>query len=145
MGSPRCIMGILRCTLGNQRCIQALKYLKIGTCPASQKLFGHMGITIISTRHIKIFTCPAAWGTRKYERTSVIFEAWYYGNFCLKWTILTHLTYRANAKKTCDIVTVLKAFGKSALADVNFTANDVSRGDRLCNVVFTLERRYIFM
>ena len=36
--------------------------------------------------------------------------------------ILTHLTYRASAKKCVisnDIVTVLKAYGKRALADVN--------------------------
>ena len=29
---------------------------------------------IFFTRNIKIFTCPEAWGTRKYERTSAIFE-----------------------------------------------------------------------
>ena len=39
--------------------------------------------------------------------------------------ILTHFAYRANAKKrdiSNDIVTVLKARGKHALAEVNFTA-----------------------
>ena len=55
---------------------QGLKYLKIGTCPASQKLLAYMGKKLIYTRNIKIFTCPAARGTRKYERTSAIFEAW---------------------------------------------------------------------
>ena len=52
---------------------QGLKYLKIGTCPASQKLLAYMGKKIIYARNIKIFTCPAARGTRKYERTSAIF------------------------------------------------------------------------
>ena len=36
--------------------------------------------------------------------------------------VLTHLAYRANAKKTCisnDIVTILKARGKRAQADIN--------------------------
>ena len=33
-----------------------------------------MGKKLIFTRNIKIFTCPAAGGTRKYERTSAIFE-----------------------------------------------------------------------
>ena len=60
--------------------------------------------------------------------------------------ILTYLAYRANAKKrvTCisnDIVTVLNAREKRALANVN----DVGRGVRGCNAVFTLERPYIFM
>ena len=46
-----------------------------------------------------------------------------------------------------DIFTVLKARGKRALAGVNCNVvqNDVSRGVRRCNVVFTLEIRYIFM
>ena len=46
-----------------------------------------------------------------------------------------------------DIVTVLKARGKRALASVNCNAMqiDVSRGVKGCNVVFTLEIRYIFM
>ena len=57
---------------------QGLKYLKIGTCPASQKLLAYRGKKLIYTRNIKIFTCPAARGTRKYERTSAIFEAWGY-------------------------------------------------------------------
>ena len=45
-----------------------------------------------------------------------------------------------------DIVTFLKARGKRALAGVNCNAvqNSVSRGIRWCNVVFTLEIRYIF-
>ena len=55
---------------------QALKYLKISTCPASQKLLAYMGKYLIFIRNFKIFTCPAAWGTRKYERTSAIFEPW---------------------------------------------------------------------
>ena len=55
---------------------QGSKYLKIGTCPASQKLLAYMGKKLIFTRNIKIFNCPAAWGTRKYERTSAIFEPW---------------------------------------------------------------------
>ena len=50
----------------------ASKYLKIGTCPASQKVLTYMG-KYKFTRNI-IFTCPAARGTRKYERTSAIFE-----------------------------------------------------------------------
>ena len=54
---------------------QVSKYLKIGTYPASQKLLSYMGKHLIYTRNIKIFTCPPAWGTRKYERTSAIFEA----------------------------------------------------------------------
>ena len=33
-----------------------------------------MGKKLNFTRNIKIFTCPATWGTRKYERTSAIFE-----------------------------------------------------------------------
>ena len=33
-----------------------------------------MGKNLIFTRSINIFTCPAAQGTRKYERTSAIFE-----------------------------------------------------------------------
>ena len=53
---------------------QASKYLKIGTCPASQKLLAYIGKKMIFTRNIKIFTCPAARGTHKYERTSAIFE-----------------------------------------------------------------------
>ena len=61
-------VGVL-CTL------QGLKYLKIGTCPASLKLLAYMGKKLIYTRNIKIFTCPAARGTRKYERTSAIFKA----------------------------------------------------------------------
>ena len=55
---------------------QASKYLKKGTCPASQKLLAYMGKKFIYTRNVEIFTCPAAWGTRKYERTSAIFEPW---------------------------------------------------------------------
>ena len=55
--------------------LQGLKYLKIGACPASQKLLAYRGKKLIYTRNIKIFTCPAARGTRKYERTSAIFEA----------------------------------------------------------------------
>ena len=39
---------------------QASKYLKIGTCRASQKLLAYMGKELIFTRNIKIFTCPAA-------------------------------------------------------------------------------------
>ena len=39
---------------------QGLKYLKIGTCPASQKLLAYMGKKIIFTRNIKFSTCPAA-------------------------------------------------------------------------------------
>ena len=54
--------------------LQASKYLKIGTCPASQKILAYMGKNLIFTRSIKIFTCPAVQGTRKYERTSAIFE-----------------------------------------------------------------------
>ena len=54
--------------------MQASKYLKIGTYPASQKILVYMGKNLIFTRSIKIFTCPAAQGTRKYERTSAIFE-----------------------------------------------------------------------
>ena len=34
-----------------------------------------MGKKLIYTRNIKMFTCHAARGTRKYERTSAIFEA----------------------------------------------------------------------
>ena len=33
-----------------------------------------MGKNLIFTRSIKIFTCPAAQGTRKYEQKSGIFE-----------------------------------------------------------------------
>ena len=57
---------------------QASKYLKIGTCPASQKLLEYMGFFFHFTRNTKIFTCPATWGTPKYELTSVhvIFEIW---------------------------------------------------------------------
>ena len=55
---------------------QASKYLKIGTCPASQKILAYMGKNLIFTINTKIFTCPAAWATRKYERTSGIFEPW---------------------------------------------------------------------
>ena len=57
-----------------QTVYQASKYLKIGTCPASQKILACIGIFLIFTRNNKIFTCPAAWGTRKYELTSAIFE-----------------------------------------------------------------------
>ena len=39
---------------------QALKYLKIGTCPASQKILAYMWEILIFTRNIKIFTGPAA-------------------------------------------------------------------------------------
>ena len=39
---------------------QALKYLKISTCPASQKLLAYMGKYLIFIRNIKIFTCRAA-------------------------------------------------------------------------------------
>ena len=55
---------------------QASKYLKIGTCHASQKILENIGKKLIFTRNIKIFTCPVAWDTRKYERTSAIFEPW---------------------------------------------------------------------
>ena len=41
-------------------CFQALKYLEIGTCPASLKILAYMGKFLIFTRNIKIFTCPAA-------------------------------------------------------------------------------------
>ena len=54
-------------------------------------------------------------------------------------TILTHLTYRANAKKRVisnDIVTVLKARGKRWRQLL--LQNDFNRGVRRCNVVFTL-------
>ena len=65
------------------------------------------------------------------------------------YSILTHLAYRANAKKRAisyDIVTVLKECGKHELAYVNLILqNDVNRCVRRCNVVFTLERRYIIM
>ena len=54
--------------------MQASKYLKMGTC-TSQKLLAYMGKFLIDTRNIKICTCPAAVGTRKYERTSAIFKA----------------------------------------------------------------------
>ena len=52
--------------------VTGLEY--IGTCPASQNLLAYKGKNVIFTRNIKIFTCPAAWGTCKYERTSAIFE-----------------------------------------------------------------------
>ena len=48
----------------------AWKYLKIGTCPASQKLLTYMGENLTFTRNIKIFACPSVWSTHKYERTS---------------------------------------------------------------------------
>ena len=35
---------------------------------------GIYGKKLIFTKNIKIFTCPAAWDTRKYERKSTIFE-----------------------------------------------------------------------
>ena len=57
-------------------CAQASKFLKIGTCPTLQKILAYMVKNLIFTRNIKIFTCPAAWGTRKYERASAIFEPW---------------------------------------------------------------------
>ena len=41
-----------------------------------------------------------------------------------------------------NIVTVLKARGKHAPANVNFTANDVSPRVRRCNVALTVERCY---
>ena len=56
--------------------LQTSKYLKICTCPASQILLAYMGKKLIFTTNIKIFTCPAVQGTRKYERTSSIFEPW---------------------------------------------------------------------
>ena len=56
--------------------VQLSKFLKIGTCPASQKVLTYMGKNVIFTRNFKIFTCPAAWGTREYERMSAIFEPW---------------------------------------------------------------------
>ena len=63
----------------NGSLMQASKYLIIGTYPASQKILVYMGKKLIFTRSIKIFTCPAAQGTRKYERTSAIFEPCYEG------------------------------------------------------------------
>ena len=53
---------------------QASKFLKIGTCPASQNLLAYIGKILIFIRNMKISTCPAAWGTRKHEWTSAIFE-----------------------------------------------------------------------
>ena len=38
------------------------------------KWIGYIWGKIIFTRKIKIFACPAAWSTRKYERTSAVFE-----------------------------------------------------------------------
>ena len=56
---------------------------------------------------------------------------------------LTHLVYTFNAKKR-DI-TVLKARGKRALADViMLLQNDVSHGVRRCNAIFTL-RQLIYL
>ena len=66
-------MSLTLCTCNRET--QASKYFKIGTCPASQTLLAFMGKKLIYTRNIQIFTCPAAWGTRKYKRTSAIFEA----------------------------------------------------------------------
>ena len=42
--------------------------------PYITKFIGIHGENLIFSRNIKIFTCPAAWDTRKYERTSTIFE-----------------------------------------------------------------------
>ena len=42
--------------------------------PCITKIICIYGKTLISPRNIKMFTCPAAWGTRKYERTCAIFE-----------------------------------------------------------------------
>ena len=53
---------------------QALKDLKIDTCPASQKLLAYMEKMFFTLEIVQNFTCPAAWGTRKYERTSGFFE-----------------------------------------------------------------------
>ena len=39
---------------------QALKYLKIGTCPASQKLLTYMDKILIYIGNHPNFTCPAA-------------------------------------------------------------------------------------
>ena len=61
-------------TLNSDQTVQVSKYIEIGTCPVSQKLLTKYGEKIIFTRNIKIFTCPAAWSTRKYELTSAIFE-----------------------------------------------------------------------
>ena len=44
--------------------------------PCITKFIGIHGENLIFSRNIKIFTCPAAWDTRKYERTSTIFEPW---------------------------------------------------------------------
>ena len=44
--------------------------------PCITKSIHIYGENLIFTRNLKIFTCPAAWGTRKYERTSGIFEPW---------------------------------------------------------------------
>ena len=40
--------------------LKASRFLKIGTCPASQKILAYMGKNLIFTRNIKIFTCPAS-------------------------------------------------------------------------------------
>ena len=42
--------------------------------PCITKLIGIHGENLIFSRNIKIFTCPAGRDTRKYERTSTIFE-----------------------------------------------------------------------
>ena len=42
--------------------------------PCITKIIGIYGKNIIFTRNIEFITCPAASGTRKYERTSAIFE-----------------------------------------------------------------------
>ena len=63
--------------------------------------------------------------------------------------ILTHLAYRDNAKKTWYIKRYSHSFESMRKAHTSWRPfllqNDVDHGARRCNVVFTLERCYIFM
>ena len=65
-----------KCQLSKRRhySAQGLEISENRHLPCITKFIGIHEENLIFSRNIKIFTCPAAWDTRKYERTSTIFE-----------------------------------------------------------------------